>query len=742
MDFFGSSSSSKSHKKPKNGSANSKSGGGGSSVVLSTLKRKLPTSSTSSASPSLSPSGSEARRQPGTTNALPPEVRARIEAAREAQRRKQIEAEAEAQVRTKNVAKQRKQSSSAILSKKKRRTVDMLDSDEDSASASASRTSRSAARDEEDDDLFGSADEDGLPAKKSSGHLSASRSASRRASPNGSAASNSVYTYLGRSGVQQPYLVPRQAHLVSNQGQNDKAKDSVRPVISSSQLVAQAMAKKPRNWGPFFKDLSFDPSERGTPRCTLEYPQEGAAEEFTLVVSRDSDEYDPISDLLRSVYVIVKYYLTKDQREQFGELEELETGSAAGHVWTGQLLTPGEASLPTGSETPMPLTPTGESAPETPGPVSQAIGTLKSPGSGANTPQHISAISASLNAAGQSSGASILRSFTKARNRRSGTLFLETVSRFNTEISALRAAGTLRANVRALIAEKGVPDDVWMRIQDQAYARTVAPRVDELSGYRSFSDNVYGELTPRFMSEISQLCGLRPEHTMLDLGCGVGNLVVQSALQIGCTSLGVEFMPVPAALGSEQLTEAKARWSTMWDLTPFIPQESKNVSVWQGDFLEDERVRQRMKDADLVIVNNYAFTPPLNQSLSLLFLDLKDGAKIVSLKPFVPHDFRLTERTLGSSSAILRVEEREYGKGMVSWTERGGKYFIATVDRTALQNFLERGHEVTSTPRKRKVAQSGGTKHPSPATATATAATNGDKSNITTSPSERQKDGA
>ena len=45
-------------------------------------------------------------------------------------------------------------------------------------------------------------------------------------------------------------------------------------------------------------------------------------------------------------------------------------------------------------------------------------------------------------------------------------------------------------------------------------------------------------------------------------------------------------------------------------------------------------------------MTNYAFTPALNDKLSLLFLDLKEGTKIISLKPFVSENFRLTERTV------------------------------------------------------------------------------------------------
>lgn len=53
----------------------------------------------------------------------------------------------------------------------------------------------------------------------------------------------------------------------------------------------------------------------------------------------------------------------------------------------------------------------------------------------------------------------------------------------------------------------------------------------------------------------------------------------------------------------------------------------------------------------LQLVNNYAFTPALNDRLSLLFLELKDGTRIISLKPFLPDKFRLNDRNVSPSAA-------------------------------------------------------------------------------------------
>jgi H3 lysine-79-specific histone-lysine N-methyltransferase len=112
----------------------------------------------------------------------------------------------------------------------------------------------------------------------------------------------------------------------------------------------------------------------------------------------------------------------------------------------------------------------------------------------------------------------------------------------------------------------------------------------------------------------------------------------------------------------------------------------------QADFLTSDDVQDVLKRADVVLVNNYAFTPATNEALGWKFLDLKEGAAIVSLKPFVPSGFRITERTVDSPIAILRQESpRRCPPGSVSWTAEGGNYYyIAYVDRTRVKEYCRR----------------------------------------------------
>ncbi|KAE8220463.1 hypothetical protein CF319_g6015 [Tilletia indica] len=468
------------------------------------------------------------------------------------------------------------------------------------------------------------------------------------------------------------------------------------------------------NFAPYFRDID------DITTITLEYPAMHASETFPLLVPKPIDEYDPISDLLRTIHVMVSSYFPDVQvrTRLFGKLEDLEptTGSrllprdaasptAVTSILSGQVTPLGSVgALNAGSLSPLTTSASGASTPMrmvTPSVSSSshveggsvALSAVLSTSSerlttpqptAIDTPTPISTPSGASagplkSASTTSDGESILRSFQRARNRRNGPLFLRTMARFNETMRKARRDGLVLAGIRKM-SEAGIPDRLWETIHDQCYSRVVGPKVESLNDYQAFSDNVYGELLPRFSSEIAQLTGLGPSSVFVDMGSGVGNVIVQLALQTGCSAYGCEMMETPATLAAAQLDEARARWA-MWGL------KGGEVEAWKDNFCTNDRVREVLLKADVVLVNNYAFTPSTNDKLVLQFLDLKDGCHIISLKPFVPHDFRLTERTLSSPLAILRVAERTYTSGCVSWASGGGRYYVHTVDRKIVQDF-------------------------------------------------------
>lgn len=85
------------------------------------------------------------------------------------------------------------------------------------------------------------------------------------------------------------------------------------------------------------------------------------------------------------------------------------------------------------------------------------------------------------------------------------------------------------------------------------------------------------------------------------MGSGVGTVVLQTALQAGCKASGIEKMFHPARIATMQL-EQFAKRCRMWGV------ESGESELLTGDFTNDDRVRERIVDADVVLCNNWAFS--------------------------------------------------------------------------------------------------------------------------------------
>jgi H3 lysine-79-specific histone-lysine N-methyltransferase len=131
-----------------------------------------------------------------------------------------------------------------------------------------------------------------------------------------------------------------------------------------------------------------------------------------------------------------------------------------------------------------------------------------------------------------------------------------------------------------------------------------------------------------------------------------------------------------------QHSEFKSR-CRLWGLAP------GEVHLFRGDFLNEESIAKALRKADVVLINNQAFTPQLNDKLVNHFLDLKEGCQIVSLKSFVPAGHKIQSRNLNSPLNLLSVEKKNYWSDCVSWTNAGGQYFIATKDSSRLKAFLD-----------------------------------------------------
>lgn len=269
------------------------------------------------------------------------------------------------------------------------------------------------------------------------------------------------------------------------------------------------------------------------------------------------------------------------------------------------------------------------------------------------------------------------RRFNRAWQRRDVDEYVEIVKDFNRLLKKHIENGSVH---RVLMRQQHMDLEWVKRILDQTYARTVSPRVETLKAYKNGSDNVYGELLPRFVSKIFQETHLNHEQIFVDLGSGVGNVALQAALEVGCESWGIEMMPNPCDLAELQAKEFPAR-AKLWGLNVGA------VRLLRGDFTENREIGAVLKKADVVLVNNQAFTPELNDRLMSMFLDLKEGCQVVSLRPFCPQPHHITMRNVDAACNMFVQRPKEYFSNSVSWTDRNGSYFIAKKDFGPLRKF-------------------------------------------------------
>ncbi|KAG1450997.1 hypothetical protein G6F46_005076 [Rhizopus delemar] len=211
-------------------------------------------------------------------------------------------------------------------------------------------------------------------------------------------------------------------------------------------------------------------------KVTLEYPGLVAPETFLLLrpikkkTRGHTEEYDPITDLMRSINLMWEIYFTPDQRKLLGDdfmycLERYERS------------------------------------------------------------QHAKGVS-------------------------------NLIEKFNDVIRKLKKEGALSRNVRRT---RYPSYELTCHILFQIYSRTVARRSHMLNVYQSFSDNVYGEIFPSLIDEFIKKTQINSNSVFMDLGCGIGNVVLQVAAQTGCKAYGIEIMETPCKLAKRQLKEYAAR---------------------------------------------------------------------------------------------------------------------------------------------------------------------------------------
>jgi H3 lysine-79-specific histone-lysine N-methyltransferase len=264
----------------------------------------------------------------------------------------------------------------------------------------------------------------------------------------------------------------------------------------------------------------------------------------------------------------------------------------------------------------------------------------------------------------------IVRLLKRAVTKNSPDDFRTTMTKFNNIIKDNLDNGTIAGVLDSLHA---IPLSLVKRILAQVYQRTVSPYAHLLRRVKG-KETTYGELMPNFVHAIFQQTGLNSQSVFIDLGSGVGNVVLQSALQTGAESWGIEIMDTPASFADDQANELRAR-ARLWNIS------MGPMTLLHGDFLESPTVDAVLRRADVVLVNNKVFPQKLNGALLDKFLDLKEGCKVVSLESFGGGAGKQGVRNENSIANIFDEERYDSGTYSVSWAGESVEYFIATKAR-------------------------------------------------------------
>ncbi|XP_050295448.1 histone-lysine N-methyltransferase, H3 lysine-79 specific [Anthonomus grandis grandis] len=217
-------------------------------------------------------------------------------------------------------------------------------------------------------------------------------------------------------------------------------------------------------------------------------------------------------------------------------------------------------------------------------------------------------------------------------------------------------------------------------IIQQTYSAAVT-NAEELNKYQAFSPDVYGETSFELISQMIDQINLTKDDVFVDLGSGVGQVVLQIAATCMCkSSIGIERADVPARYATAM--EEKFKFWMQW-----YGKRYGKFQLFKDDFFDD-RHREIFSEATVIFVNNFAFGPSVDHMLKQRFAELKHGTRIVSSKSFCPLNFRITDRNLSDIGTIMNISEITPKTSSVSWTDKPVTYYLHQIDRTKLERYF------------------------------------------------------
>ncbi len=119
----------------------------------------------------------------------------------------------------------------------------------------------------------------------------------------------------------------------------------------------------------------------------------------------------------------------------------------------------------------------------------------------------------------------------------------------------------------------------------------------------------YGEVTPAFVDRIISETDLKAGRRFLDIGSGVGNVVMQVAAQSGCEAVGIEQVELRHRLAKDFQKDLAALLNAFRQKTPNVTLHHARFEELEqrADVTDGKTAQQWLNDFDVIFTANNCF---------------------------------------------------------------------------------------------------------------------------------------
>ncbi|EGT46215.1 hypothetical protein CAEBREN_19078 [Caenorhabditis brenneri] len=181
------------------------------------------------------------------------------------------------------------------------------------------------------------------------------------------------------------------------------------------------------------------------------------------------------------------------------------------------------------------------------------------------------------------------------------------------------------------------------------------------------------------MASIFKELELGPKDVFLDMGSGIGNLVMLASLITPIKrSVGIEILDTPAKLAEEQKL-----WFSR--ILSHIGKKHRPFELIHDDCTKTKYLKE-VRQATIIFMNNFSFPPELMTKIKKMLVFCENGRRIITTERLFPAD--RTGNTVGVVQDLNDVEtfmdERVMhciGENCVSWTHKPIPFYLYTINR-------------------------------------------------------------